>query len=312
MKKILSIDGGGIRGVIPATILCKIEEMTGKRTAELFDLVIGTSTGGILALGSCARDGAGSPRYSARELRDLYEKHGKDIFARSFWSGITSTGLFDELYSEKGLETVLGKYFGDSALGQLPASPKVVVTTYDLHQREPLFIKSWYPQHGGIKLRQAARATSAAPTYFEPLRLTVDQRDCALVDGGVFINNPAVSGYAEARKVFPNDDYFVLSLGTGELTRKIPYEEAKDWGKFGWALPLLSCMFDGVSDAADYQLRQLLGSHEYYRMQVRLVSANDDMDDATQANIRNLIALAEELIDQRKDELAAICETLIH
>lgn len=311
MKKILSIDGGGIRGVIPATILCQIEKMTGKRTAELFDLIIGTSTGGILALGSCVRDTTGKPRYSAKELRNLYEKHGKDIFARSFWSGITSTGLFDELYSHKGLETVLEKYFGDGTLGQLPSSPRVAVTTYDLHQREPLFLKSWRTQHSAIQIRQAARATSAAPTYFEPLRITLDQQDCALVDGGVFINNPAVSGYAEARKVFPNETYFVLSLGTGELTRKIPYEEAKDWGKFGWALPLLSCMFDGVSDAADYQLRQLLGSHEYYRLQVSLDTANDDMDDATQANIRNLIALAEELIDQSKDKMAAICETLL-
>ncbi|MEO4048029.1 patatin-like phospholipase family protein [Pseudomonas sp. CAU 1711] len=315
MKKILSIDGGGIRGIIPALVLAEIERKTGRPIAELFDLIIGTSTGGLLALGFGKRSQAGGAQYSARELSELYEKRGAEIFSRSLWRRMPGYNITDEKYSHEGLETVLEEYFGDDRLGQL--SPNIVVTAYDLHQRDPLFLKSWNTAHRDIRVRDAARATSAAPTYFEPLPLQVCENDCALVDGGVFINNPAVSGYAEARRLFPEEEaFFVLSLGTGQMTRKIPYQDAKDWGQAAWVIPLLSCMFDGVSDAADYQMRQILPEGSYFRLQANLgkrgdpLRANDDMDDASERNIRDLQALAVHLIHSHAEELKAICAAL--
>lgn len=138
-----------------------------------------------------------------------------------------------------------------------------------------------------------------------------------LVDGGVFINSPSVSAYAAARRMIAEEradaerrgeDYaepeiFVLSLGTGELTRSIPFEDARNWGKLEWALPLINCIFGGVSDAADYQMRSFLGDEGYVRLQVRLEGADDDMDNASRGNIRNLMALAEELIAADLDQI---------
>jgi len=111
MRNILSIDGGGIRGVIPAALLTHIEAKTGKRIAEMFDMIVGTSTGGILAAGLAVEGAKGKPKYTAQELLDLYVDQGRTIFTRSFWKGVTSSaGLLDEQYDEKPLERILKKY----------------------------------------------------------------------------------------------------------------------------------------------------------------------------------------------------------
>lgn len=309
MKKILSIDGGGIRGLIPALVLAEIEARTNKPIAQSFDLIAGTSTGGILALGLSKGDGNGRSKYSARDLAGFYRERGKDIFTRSLWKGITSVGgLADELYPQAGLERALSDYFANDRLGD--GLVKTLITTYDIHRREPLFLKSWRQEYSAVLMRDAARATSAAPTYFEPASITVGDSKRALIDGGVFINSPAVSAYAEAKRIFPEEnDFLVVSLGTGELIRPIPYDDAKNWGKAAWLLPLLSCVFDGIADAADYQLKTFLGDR-YVRLQARLTTASDDMDNATNGNLENLKLEANTLIEAHRQQLNALAEVL--
>ncbi len=309
MKKILSIDGGGIRGLIPALVLSKIEEKTGRPTAESFDLIAGTSTGGILALGFSKDNGKGKAQYSAKDLADIYQSRGKEIFSRSLWKGVSSVaGLADETYSHSGIEKVLDEYFGDEPLGS--CLTRTLITSYDIQNREPLFFKSWREEYRSVQMKHAARATSAAPTYFEPALVPVGGATRALVDGGVFINSPSVSAYAEAKRIFPDEnDFFVLSLGTGELIRPIAYAEAKDWGKAGWVAPLLSCMFDGLADASNYQMNLFLGK-QYVRLQTSLTVASDDMDNATNGNIENLKSEAKKLVGTYKTEIDAVCKVL--
>jgi hypothetical protein len=93
-----------------------------------------------------------------------------------------------------------------------------------------------------------------------------------------------------------------MSLGTGELVRPIPYESAKDWGQAGWVMPLLDCMFDGATKAANHQMRMFLGDM-YFRLQVSLDEANDDMDDASSTNIENLKRIADRLISENQKTL---------
>ena len=301
MKYVLSIDGGGIRGIIPALVLAEIEEGTGKSVSELFDLVAGTSTGGILALGLLKDNGSGKSEFSARDLVKIYQDCGKEIFSRSLWKGMSSAGGHaDEKYSEAGLESLLKKYFANAQLGE--ALTNVIITSYDIENREPLFFKSWKEKHKPVEMRFVARATSAAPTYFEPALVHIGASDKALVDGGVFINNPSVSAYAEAQRKFPNEEIKLISLGTGELIRPIPYEEAKNWGKLDWMLPVLGCIFDGVSNAADYQMKQILGKN-YIRLQTKLLNASDDMDNTSKGNIRLLIEEAKTLITDHRSTI---------
>lgn len=299
---VLSIDGGGIRGIIPAMVIAHLERQTRKPACELFDLIVGTSTGGILALGLSLQDEAGQPLLAAKRMVALYERHGAEIFEQSLWRKLrTVGGIFEEAYSHKALEAVLKHYFGDRTLSEcgIPA----MVTSYDIQNRRTVFMKSWHADHASLLCSDAARATSAAPTYFEPANLQWAEESRTLIDGGVYMNSPAVSAYAEARKLFPNEPIAMLSLGTGELTRPIPYEEARTWGSALWVMSVLDCMFDGAAKAADHQMRLFLGE-EYQRLQATLTYASDDMDDASKGNIRNLKQTAREMIAKTEDELA--------
>ena len=304
MRSVLSIDGGGIRGIIPALVLNYLEEQSKKPISELFDLCVGTSSGGIIALGLAQADESGKPKYTAHDLSDFFEKSGAKIFQRTVWRNIRSAGgVLDERYSARPLEAALRKYYSDTPLGKTLGS--TMVTSYDIEERRTLFLKSWHPDHETVLCRDAARATSAAPTYFEPAYIDVQGNQRALIDGGVFVNSPVVSSYAEALKLFPGEPLTVVSLGTGELIRRIPYESAKDWGQAGWVMPLIDCMLDGASKVANHQMRMFLGDH-YFRLQVTLDEANDDMDDASESNIQNLKRIAARMIEENRSTLDKI------
>ena len=301
VKRVLSLDGGGIRGIIPALVVAHLERQMGAPASELFDLIVGTSTGGILALGLSLQDQRGGSFLAAKKMVTLYERHGAEIFERSLWRKLrTAGGLLEEAYSHEALEKVLHQYFGNKRMGD--CGTPVMVTSYDIERRKTVFLKSWHPDHSELLCAEASRATSAAPTYFEPVNLQWAEQNRTLIDGGVFINSPAVSAYAEARKLFPEESIVMLSLGTGELTRPIPYDEARTWGSALWIMSLLDCMLDGASKAADHQMRLFLGDH-YLRLQTQLRYASDDMDDASRGNIRNLKQTGRELIEREEEAL---------
>ena len=318
MFNILSIDGGGIRGVIPAALLTHLESATGKPIAKLFDLIVGTSTGGILAAGLAAPGTGGRPKFSAADMLALYVERGREIFDRSLWDGVTSLGgIGDEKYDEAPLEKLLAAYLGEATLAD--CLTPVVLTSYDIERREPYFFKTRRAKEKKDRnhlLRDAARATSAAPTYFEPelvKSLAKKPTRRALIDGGVFVNNPGMSAFAEAVAMGQApDDMLMVSLGTGVATRKIPFDDAKDWGLLGWVRPVISIMMDGEADAADYQLRQLLpdagagDGQRYFRFDTRLDLALDDMDAAAAGNIANLRREAAEIVAEQADELARL------
>jgi uncharacterized protein len=292
--KVLSIDGGGIRGLIPALVLAEIEQRTSRRIAELVDMIAGTSTGGILA---CA---LGKPDpLPAAEIASLYVEEGPKIFDRSLLKQITSLGGYlDERYDSKGLVRALERYLGDTPM--TAATLPLLLTAYDTEARAIHLLRS-EGEHSGASMVDAAHATSAAPTYFEPVRLD----GATLIDGGVFAVNPALVAYAELRGKLD----LLLSLGTGEHTRPLPYEEVKDWGQLEWARPVIDVVFDGGQDAVDMQLRALLPDG-YVRLQTQLEKASDDLDDASADNLERLREEAEALIARETRTIDDVCARL--
>src|SRR6478609_10263419 len=138
---VLSVDGGGIRGLIPAMVLADLEERTGKQTADLFDLIAGTSTGGIIALALTVPGEGGKPRWTANDLVGLYLTEGPRIFHHSIGKQIESgLGLLDEKYGSKPVEQTLQTYLGDAMISS--ALTDVLVTSYDLEHRKPFFFKT--------------------------------------------------------------------------------------------------------------------------------------------------------------------------
>jgi patatin-like phospholipase/acyl hydrolase len=296
--RILAIDGGGIRGLIPALVLAELERRAGRRTFELFDMIAGTSTGGIIACALCAPDAL-----PASELVKLYEEEGPEIFDRSLFQRIkTAEGLLDEKYDDAALDRALERFLAQKRLSE--TRPDLLVPSYDTALPGPYFFKTTKAREAAahdFPLSVVARATSAAPTYFEPVE--ADGR--SLVDGGVFATNPAMCAFAEVLDDTNLRDVVLLSLGTGERTRKRSFDEIKDWGLARWARPILDVVFDGVSDAVDYQLGRVLGPERYWRLQTELTLASDDLDDATEDNLAKLRGHAEELIRERSADLDA-------
>ncbi len=314
--KILSIDGGGIRGIIPAMLLAQIESRTQQPIAKLFDLVAGTSTGAILALGLAIPKSPCRSLYSAEEFVDMYAREGDRIFSRSLWHRLFACGnLAQEKFSSDGIQQVLLEYFGDSRLSD--ARTDILVTSYEIERHLPFFFKSTNARTRSdydFPARDVARAASAAPTYFEPMKLPAGNPSdhYTLIDGGVFANNPAACALVEARTTYPDANaYLMVSLGTGTLTHTLPYDRARNWGVARWARPLLDVVFDGVSSTVDYQLKQLLPPARYYRFQTTLNSHNNKLDNASPANIQALKSLAADLIEKESGQLDNLCDALL-
>lgn len=312
--KILSIDGGGIRGILPALVLAWIEKLTELPIARLFDLIAGTSTGGILALGLAVPKTPDAKLHTAEELADLYEREGPRIFSRSLWHRLLAWDhLFREKYSSRGIDQVLEEYFGDARLSD--AVTDVLIPSYEIETSFPFFFKSSNARSRGdydFPAREVARATSAAPTYFEPMKLAAGPNadHYTLIDGGVFANNPAACALVEARTTHPDaSGFLVVSLGTGQMNRSLPYGQARHWGVAEWAVPILNTVFDGVSSTVDYQMRQLLPA-SYYRFDTTLDGHNHSLDNASPANLTALKALAAGMIEKRADDLEQVCEAL--
>lgn len=348
--KILSIDGGGIRGILPCAVLTEIERLTGKPVSKLFDLMAGTSTGGIIACGLSVPDpkNPARARFSAAEIGDIYTQQGDKIFLKK--GGVVS-GVFDEAYSHKGLEELLQQYLGDLELGQ--TLTEILITSYDIEQRKPFYFLSrlarQYPETENFLLRDLVRATSAAPTYFEPKHIEWQQAPVlSLIDGGVFANNPSMLAYTEGLEMLRrrqaknkkttsppamqavsrgsapvtlssarrSNDIFMLSLGTGQVTKPYLYKNAKSWGLVEWLRPCIDILMQGVSESVHYQMQYVLppgkdGTAYYMRLNAEIPEKHSEMADASRKNTEALKAIAQEMVAKEKYWIEAICEMLV-
>ncbi|MBW3587387.1 MAG: patatin-like phospholipase family protein, partial [Cyanobacteria bacterium 0813] len=246
--RILSIDGGGIRGIIPAQVLLSLESKLQQKSgnpdakiADYFDLIAGTSAGGILTCIYLYPDAENPtrPRWSAQDAVNFSIESGRDVFKSSFWKKFRSIdGLIDEKYPSDPLEQFFLENFRDCKLSEL--LKPCLISSYDIERRKAHFFDQIDAQQDPAEdyfIRDIARATSAAPSYFEvPKIYSLTNESYALIDGGVFANNPALCAYAEVRHKFrlPDNgpdkgptakDMVILSLGTGEAQQKFPYEE---------------------------------------------------------------------------------------
>ena len=313
--KVLCIDGGGIRGLIPALVLAEIEQRTGRRIAELVDLVAGTSTGGILAC-ALTRPGAdGRPLYSARELAGIYVEEGPRIFHRSLLKRIFSLdGWVDERYEDDGLNGALARYLGEARLSD--AVTDLFVTAYDISGRFAFFFRSARARRDpayDFPLVQVGRATAAAPSYFEPTEVTdvAGLRTYPLIDGGVYAVNPSMCAFADVAASGRTDELeLMLSLGTGEHTRAYTFEQTRSWGQLEWARPVLDVVFDGVADTIEFEVGTLMGDR-FVRLQTELDVASDDLDDASEENLAALQLEAERLIAASEVEIERVCAVLV-
>ena len=319
MITILSIDGGGIRGIIPATFLAHIEKLTGRPICSMFDYIAGTSTGGIITAMLTARGEGKNPKYSAAEVRALYEKLGKKVFDTSALRRVrTLRGIAAPKYSAAPLERLLREHLGDARLHSTLTN--VLMPAYDMGSCAPWFFKTRHARRSTLLtqqsrgasekdplLWQAVRATTAAPTFFPPYSM----HGRCLIDGGVFANNPMLCAYAEAQRAERGaPEILAVSVGTGENCQTTACGKIQKWGSVKWVLPLFGVFINSSSATVDYQMRALIGTALYKRYQIQIEKEHEAMDDASAENIARLNAYGRALIARNLESIEILCKIL--
>src|SRR5260221_9499808 len=332
--KILSIDGGGLRGVVPLTILKQVEAITGKRIHECFDLIAGTSTGGLITSAISIKNPLNPivPLYSLDDIMDVYIHRGHEIFPeRNFIQNAIDNvkDLLQPKFNSNGIEKVFKDVLKNYRLTD--CLNNIMICTYDLNNNVPLFIKSRNAQKNPLQnalLYDACRATSAGPTYLPSYEFVYPNdnedhnRNC--IDGGVFVNNPAMAALSEFSKYHDyylpstqNDpdiiyqDVYVLSLGTGSYSGKITNADSMHKGEVFWAKHISDIMMRGVNRATDYEMTEMMERGNYLRMNIDIDnSVHAEMTNSSSETIQYLIATTNDMLVKKDNDLKTFIATM--
>jgi hypothetical protein len=291
---ILSIDGGGMRGIIPGRALAYLEEALQKksnnpaaRIADYFDIAAGTSVGGILATMLFTADKNGKPLFTGEQSWRLIAEKGKQIFKipkrQQAWAKLR--GIVTPRYSTKYLVGLLKQYLvrDNVPLTLRDTLKPMLIPCYNLETAGSfLFLRTCalIDEKWNFTLWEICRATSAVPSFFKPakLRSMNGETSCVAIDGGLVMNNPtaaAITHVLHNKVEFPGvegtKDMLVLSLGTGQFDQKYEYGQVQHWGAFQWAKPVVKIVLDGISDMVDHTVSVSFGLHrkQYVRIQVQ-------------------------------------------
>ena len=277
-KYILSIDGGGVRTIASIVFLKELEAQLRVPLAQKFDFFIGTSAGAISSLGLAIN------QMPAADLMNFWSKENLlKTMSNSSWE--TSLGIMqiNPKYSNEGKRQVLTKFFSDKKLKD--ASKPVAVTSYDIEKRLPVLLTSYNDPE--ISVVDSGDATSAAPVYYP----TAEVGDRFLIDGGIVANHPALHGYVEAKKIYPDNELVVLSVGTGLNKRSLKGKDSKKWGLIGWMMHDLFGLM--VESSMDHELAEELIGKNYLRINSPLGRVNRRLDDSSDSNIERIISMGE-------------------
>jgi patatin-like phospholipase/acyl hydrolase len=314
---ILSFDGGGIRGLISTKIASYIEtQLTGK-FCDHFDIISGTSTGGIIALGLNIPNELGRPKYTSEDLIDIYRVNGQNIFQRTFLQKLTTCfGLFGPKYTSDGITNTTYKYFKNTNMSD--SISNLLITSYGINGDCPVNFKSSNainkPDLWNYPMYKVACATGAAPTYFNPVELTNKKGEKhLLIDGGIVRNNPAQSALAYSKELYPYaEEYHILSIGTGRTTTITNHTTG---GIIQWTGDLLEYIMDGSSQSTDFELKYTFEAMEkneksvnstYYRIQPNILQKDSSIDNYSKQNLQILENYANNYIIDNKEQLDKI------
>jgi len=311
--RVLSIDGGGVRGIIPARILQELEHITGQPICELFDLIVGTSTGGLIALALTTPNSHQKPQYSAADILQIYLTKAAKIFPQSLWRKIsTGGGLWGAKYDRASYDRILAEIFGDLCLSQ--TLKPVAIPAYSLDDAAPHFFTSLTAQSSGIDfyLKDIAAATSAAPTYFPPKSFQDSQgQNYCEADGGIYANNPEALAVYQAFKLNPSlrrSNIYLLSIGTGRLRLSQNSKMLVNAGVVGWVIKanLIDVIMNADSAWYDTEVSNLYPAT--HRLQVTLAPNLGVMDNTEPLHLQALVKVAETYLRDNGALWQKICQ----
>lgn len=324
--KVLSIDGGGARGLIPSLLLSAIEkrcaELLGAPRAihQLFDVIAGASTGAVVTILLTKPQPA-----TCEQLVMLYAEHARNFFYASFWHRLkTLNGWIGPKYPSSSVANTLKQFIGTEPELK-DALQEIVIPIYDMRRRWPrvfTFSRSAAREDPGHNFRmwQVAEAATSAPTYFPSVPIgsigSQQRRTYHPVDGAVYMNNPAAEGLAHAirferdRHGHEETRYLVVSVGTGYHDEPLRWTKAAHWGRLGWAIPLLDVVGESQAEATAMVMTQVLGEN-FVRFQP-ILKQEIALDDCSPRAAAEMRRATEELLSQPETQrqLERVCHTL--
>lgn len=271
-KYVLSIDGGGVRGLASATFLSELDKSLPKKISKSFDLIVGTSTGGIIALAISILKTEGE------DLINIYSRENlKEIFSPLRYR------ILGSKYAGKSKRKIFENYFKGETLSS--AEVPIIITAFDLEKRRIKMFKSW--SEGYLPARRVAAATSAAPTYF-PAESIEGQW---YLDGAVSTNNPVLIAYAEAKKLWPEEEIKILSIGTGYNARRLDGRRARKWGSLAWLNAGIIQIL--MESNIEHVIALSLFEHNYLRIDSELLGIKSSFDNTSKRNLESIKTLGE-------------------
>ncbi|EFJ05165.1 hypothetical protein SELMODRAFT_43387, partial [Selaginella moellendorffii] len=318
--RILSIDGGGMRGIIPAHMLAYLETALKEkshnpdaRIADFFDLAAGTSVGGLIAVmlfasSDCRDDQDEEISSSSSSSTGDHQNHGSKSLRRPLFTAAEVCTFI----SDRGKEIFKIPYPQRVDLTLDDTLKPIVIPCYDLTNASAFCFSRI---SANFKLWEVCRATTAVPSFFKPIHVSsVDgKHEFTAVDGGLVVNNPTAAAITHAlhdKARFPGvrgvEDMLVLSLGTGQFDQTYRYNKVERWGAFQWAKPIAKIIMDGISDMVDHTVSMAFSKHRenYVRIQMSGLPGKAllAMDDPSQANVKTLTEISTRLLDQKSSE----------
>lgn len=334
-NRILSLSGGGVKGIAELVVLTEIEERTGKSITELFPIITGTSVGGLIAglLSIPKEAGSSEAKYSAKQALEIFKEAAPQIFPDEYFSGFKQ--VFTHKYSQKPLEKILDDHLGGMRLSEATSRLMIPVTNLNTDGREIEVFDSHNlfgdSGHSDPSLKDVLLATTAAPTYFkhvtnkEHIKGYDNQEEVlyAYADGGLGANRPAYealkilkSGHSREENAKILDDTMVLSLNfdndheSSSSIPKIGFD-----GVIGWLIKgkIVSRLIQSSEDSSTAEVRlDLPGENEFVEVKLPITKETSSLDNAKVKNIAALEKVGSQYIREHEQQIQKLCDNLLH
>jgi uncharacterized protein len=310
----LAIDGGGVRGLIPAMLLQDLEKRAESKVGELFDYFAGSSAGAIVVSGISLKDPVipGKAKFAASDIVHLFRDDGKKIFPAKT---INVGGYFTSpKYDSQALLDVLASYYGrDAKMDDLLGYP--ILTSFETNRQKLYTFEKKNLDFAHVPLVSLVAASGAAVPYFPAVEMVIDGESHCFIDGGFAANNPAQLLHSKILHYEGSSaDVMLLSLGTGKCDGEgVAYGRCKNWGLLGWGEKLVQFIFQGTSCAVEEQLRQTYSANDsrcYWRLQPSYADVSLNFENASDVALQSLQTIAGEFIDAHEDELREVAKSL--
>lgn len=333
--RIISIDGGGVRGIVPAIVLQYIENKIielvndpDARISDFVDFVAGTSTGSIITSMMLTPDKNRRPIYKMEDIVNAYFELADVVFKKHFWRNVkTLWGILGPKYSPENIDKQLIKKLDHWRMIEL--LKPCAITGYDIKTRKPTIFTNRDDKlkYGNYFVKDIVRGSTSIPAFFEPSYFRNGVNINTVIDGGVFANNPSMIAYIEVlktkeiknkfnHKIDPTDILF-LSFGTGETELKTyNFRTVKRWGMLKWFMPILNILLQSVREVTNHEMYMLFdtynASENYHRINPEIIHGSSSGEDGSETNMKRLKQDALNYIISNKDYLDNLAKELIN